>query len=47
VEYNAMAEGLANSELRGTVLSILPAGDEERAWREAFTTLVRGFQSGD
>lgn len=45
VEFNAMAEGLANSELRGTVLSILPAGEEERSWREAFTTLVRGFNS--
>jgi AcrR family transcriptional regulator len=46
VAYNAMAEGLANSELRGTTLSILPPGDEERAWRDALTTLVRGFNSG-
>lgn len=43
--FNAMAEGLANSELRGTTLPILPAGDEERAWREALTTLVRGFSA--
>jgi AcrR family transcriptional regulator len=45
VAYNAMAEGLANSELRGTTLSILPEGAEERAWRAALTTLVRGFNS--
>jgi AcrR family transcriptional regulator len=45
VEVNAMAEGLANSELRGTVLSILPPGGEERAWRDAITTVVRGFNS--
>jgi AcrR family transcriptional regulator len=45
VAYNAMAEGLANSELRGTTLSILPEGAEERAWRDALTTLVRGFNS--
>ena len=43
VAFNAMAEGLANSELRGTTLSILPQGDEERAWRDALAALVRGF----
>jgi hypothetical protein len=42
VEFNAMLEGLANAELRGTTLSILPAGGEERAWREALTTVIRG-----
>jgi AcrR family transcriptional regulator len=45
VEFNAMLEGLANAELRGTTLSILPAGDEERVWRDALTTVVRGFTS--
>ena len=45
VAYNAMAEGLANSELRGTILRILPEGDEERAWRDSLTALVRGFNS--
>jgi len=45
VEFNAMLEGLANAELRGTTLSILPAGSEERAWREALTTVARGFGS--
>jgi AcrR family transcriptional regulator len=44
-EFNAMLEGLANAELRGTTLSILPAGGEERAWREALTTVIRGFNS--
>jgi AcrR family transcriptional regulator len=43
VEFNAMLEGLANAELRGSILRILPAGGEERAWREALTTVVRGL----
>jgi AcrR family transcriptional regulator len=43
VAFNAMCEGLANSELRGTILRILPAGEEERAWRDSLTALVRGF----
>src|SRR5829696_5268992 len=34
VEFNAMMEGLANAELRGTVLRNLPPGREERAWRD-------------
>jgi AcrR family transcriptional regulator len=46
VAFNAMCEGLANSELRGATLSILPEGDEERAWRDALTALVRGFDAG-
>jgi AcrR family transcriptional regulator len=43
--FNAMLEGLANAELRGAVLRLLPAGSEEEAWRRALTTLVRGFTS--
>jgi AcrR family transcriptional regulator len=43
VAFNAMCEGLANSELRGKTLSILPQSEEERAWRDALTALVRGF----
>ncbi|HYH89106.1 MAG TPA: TetR/AcrR family transcriptional regulator [Solirubrobacteraceae bacterium] len=43
IAFNAMLEGLANAELRGTTLSILPTGDEERAWRDALTTVVLGF----
>jgi len=43
VEFNAMCEGMANAELRGGTLRILPAREEERAWREAFETVVRGL----
>lgn len=45
VEFNAMCEGLANAELRGTTLRILPEGREERAWRDALATLVQGFRT--
>jgi AcrR family transcriptional regulator len=44
VEFNAMLEGLANAELRGTVFRTLAAGEEERAWREALLTVIRGFR---
>lgn len=43
VEFNAMLEGLANAELRGSTLPILLPGIEERTWRDALTTVVRGF----
>lgn len=43
VEFNAMCEGLANAQLRGGTLRPLPSGGEERVWREAFETLVRGL----
>jgi AcrR family transcriptional regulator len=43
IEFNAMLEGLANAELRGTILRILPQGEEEAVWRAALTTVVRGF----
>jgi AcrR family transcriptional regulator len=43
VEFNAMMEGLANAELRGTTLRILPPGGEERTWHDALATVVRGF----
>ena len=46
VEFNAMLEGLANAELRGRTLSLLPEGDEEQAWRNALTTVIRGFSVG-
>jgi uncharacterized protein YgfB (UPF0149 family) len=45
VEYNAMLEGLANAELRGTVFPNLPAGREDEVWRAALATVVRGFAS--
>ena len=44
-EINAMWEGLANAELRGDVLRIMPEGEEAAAWREALTTVVRGFNA--
>ena len=43
VEFIAMMEGLGNAELRGAVLRLLPEGNEEEAWRNGLTTLVRGF----
>lgn len=43
VEVIAMFEGLANAELRGDVLRTIPPGEEERAWREGLTTLLRGM----
>ncbi len=43
VEFNAMLEGLANAELRGSLMPNLPEGQEERAWRNALSTLVAGF----
>jgi AcrR family transcriptional regulator len=45
VEFNAMCEGLANAELRGATLRLLPEGEEERAWRDGLETLVRGFHA--
>jgi AcrR family transcriptional regulator len=42
-ELNAMWEGLANAELRGDVLRIMPRGEAERAWGEALTTVIHGF----
>ena len=46
VEFNVMLEGLANAELRGRALSLLPEGAEEEAWRSALATLIRGFGAG-
>lgn len=43
VAFTALCEGLANAELRGGTLRIRPAGDEDRVWRDALDTLVRGF----
>jgi len=40
-----MCEGLANAELRGGTLRILPEGKEEQVWREAFEALVRGLMA--
>lgn len=46
VEFNAMLEGLANAELRGHALRLLPEGAEEQAWRNALATVIRGFGAG-
>jgi hypothetical protein len=40
-----MWEGLANAELRGEVLHIMPKDQEERRGTNALTTVVRGFAS--
>ena len=45
VAFNALCEGLGNAELRGGTLRQLPADQGERVWREAFETLVRGFNT--
>jgi len=37
--FHAMCEGLAGMELRG----FMPPGEQERAWREALSAVVRGF----
>jgi AcrR family transcriptional regulator len=43
LEFGAMCEGLANSELRGATFSILPPDEEEAAWRAALETVVSGW----
>jgi AcrR family transcriptional regulator len=43
VEFIAMMDGLGSAELRGAVLRLLPEGSEEQAWRNALTSLVRGW----
>src|SRR5919197_3180948 len=45
VEINAMFEGLANAELRGQALRLLPEGAEEQTWHNALTTVIRGFKA--
>ena len=45
VEFNAMCEGLANAELRGAILRILPEGGEERTWRDGLSTVLRRFRA--
>ena len=37
--FHALCEGLAAVELRG----LLPAGAQERVWRDALSALVHGF----
>jgi len=47
VAFNALCEGLANAELRGSVLAILPPGAEDDVWRASLATLIRGFGEGN
>ena len=47
IELVAMFEGLANAELRGDVLRMIPTGDEARIWRDAIATLLRGFAAAE
>lgn len=42
--WHALTEGLASMEVRGQMLDTLNA---ERIWRDALTSMVRGFQSGN
>ncbi len=42
--WHALTEGLASMEVRGQMLDTLNA---EHIWRNALTSMVRGFQSGD
>jgi AcrR family transcriptional regulator len=46
IEFNAMCEGLANAELRGGTVRLLPVGGERASWRAAAETLMRGFRAG-
>jgi AcrR family transcriptional regulator len=45
VAFEAVMEGLANAELRGATLRILPEGEEERAWNQTLVTVIRGFRA--
>lgn len=42
--FHALTEGLASMEVRGQMLDQV---DAERVWRDALTSLVRGFLAGD
>jgi len=46
-ELNAMWEGLANAELRGDVLRIMPKENVEQAWADALATVLRGLEHFD
>ena len=47
IAFEAMMEGLANAELRGRTLPILPEGKEKQAWRSALARLLRGFRADE
>ena len=43
IQFQALCEGLGNFELRGTIMAMLPDGEEEEIWRTTFTTLARSW----
>lgn len=43
VAFQATCEGLANAELRGAIMRMLPSEREEEAWHLAMTALLRGL----
>ncbi len=43
ITFQAMCEGLGNLELRGAIMRLLPAGQEEQAWRSAVAAAVAGL----
>jgi hypothetical protein len=44
-QYYAASNDNSYAELRGTLFRILEAGEEERMWREALVTVIRGFRA--
>jgi AcrR family transcriptional regulator len=43
IAYQALCEGLANFEIRGATMPMLPEWDSEDSWRAAFAALLRGL----
>ncbi len=43
VAFQGMCEGLANAEMRGAIMRMLPPGDEDQTWRTAVGALLRGL----
>lgn len=43
VAFQSMCEGLANLEMRGVIMRMLPADHEKHAWTVALTSVVRGL----
>lgn len=41
--YQACCEGLANLEMRGAIMRMLPEDAEEQAWRDAMAAVLRGL----
>jgi AcrR family transcriptional regulator len=43
LQFSALIEGLANTELRGDALRLLPFDGQEQSWRSAVDTIVSGW----